>query len=264
MKQLCRLFARTLIGGILFTHLILAVCELAGISAVLRFPVREVVYLSVVFFIMLIQLILIKMPSFPGARLGRILETEGYSAEFYHILNEWCVKCRRRWKVRSELAAAELFIDGGHYEKGFGLLNGIDPAGLEQQQRQIYYNTMLYGAVLCGDRAAADVIYRSGGKWLISVSKRPLAASVKHTLGCYEYLRGNADRAEELFVQALDAASSNDVVCEVWLALMVCYLDSGRTVNAHEALKKAAEYACTLPLKQKVARARELENSPIN
>lgn len=260
MKLLCGLFARTLIGGILITHLILEICEMNGAVEVLCFPVREIIYLCTVFVITLVQLMMIKMPSFPGAKLGRILESEGYSPEFYRILNVWCDKCSRSWRVRSELAAAELFIDGGHYERGFGLLRGIDPAGLDLQQKQIYYNTLLYGAVLCGDRSAAEAIYRVGGKWLTSAAKRPLAASVKHTLGCYEYLCGNVDNAEELFIQALDAASSNDVICEVWLALMVCYLDSGRTVNAREALKKAAGYACTLPLKQKVARARQIKD----
>lgn len=258
MKQICKLFARTFVLGVLLTHLILGVCELAGVRAAARFPVREIIYLAAIFLITMIQLMMIKLPSFPGHQLSKLLETEGYSPEFYRLVFDWRERCGKSGKVQADLAAAELLIDGGHYVKGFELLGGINTEELEPLQKQVYYNSMLYGAVLCGDTEAAERIYERGGKWLLSVGKRPLSASVKHTLGCFEYSRGRKELAEELFMQSLDAASSNDVICEVWLALMICYMDSGRETNAREALKKAAGHAWTYPLKKKVARAKEL------
>ena len=227
-------------------------------EAVKRFPVREIVYLSVIFVLTMIQLIMIRLPNFPGHQLGKLLETEGYSPRFYKLVFDWRERCGKKGRVQADLAAAELLIDGGHYVKGFELLNGINVSELETAQKQVYYNSMLYGAVLCGDTGAAELIYERGEKWLHAVGKRSLAASVKHTLGCFEYSRGRKELAEELFMQSLDAASSNDVICEVWLGLMLCYMDSGREVNARDALKKAAGHAWTYPLKKKVARAKEL------
>lgn len=256
MKQIVIIFVRTFIAGVLLTQAALGICSLAGVKAASRFPVRELTYLGIIFVLTLIQLLIIKLPAFPGAKLGRLLETEGYSAEFYRIVFDWRERCGKRGKLQADLAAAELLIDGGHYEKGFDMLNGIDPAALEPVQKQVYFNTLLYGAVLCGDTEAAEQVYERGKKWLLAVTKRPLSASVKHTLGCFEYSRGNADLAEELFMQALDGAASNDVICEAWLGLTACYLDTGRETNAREALKHAAGYACTIPLKRKVSRMR--------
>ena len=170
---------------------------------------------------MMVQLFMIKLPNFPGHQLGKLLETEGYSPGFYRIVFDWRERCSKSGRVQADLAAAELLIDGGHYVKGFELLNGINVSELETVQKQVYYNSMLYGAVLCGDTEAAERIYERGEKWLLSVGKRSLAASVKHTLGCFEYSRGRKELAEELFMQSLDAASSNDVICEVWLGLML-------------------------------------------
>ena len=256
MKQICLIFARTLIAGVLLTQAAFGICGLAGITAVSRYPVRELVFLGFILVLTLLQLLIMKQPTFPGAKLGRLLETEGYSAEFYRIVFDWREKCGKRGRLQADLAAAELLIDGGHYGKGFELLDAISPGDLEPVQKQVYFNTLLYGTVLCGDIEAAEQVYERGKKWLLAVTKRPLSASVKHTLGCFEYSRDNADLAEELFMQALDGAASNDVICEAWLGLTACYLDTGRLTNAREAIKQAGGYACTIPLKRKVARMR--------
>jgi tetratricopeptide (TPR) repeat protein len=195
----------------------------------------------------------------PSGQLREVLETEGYSKEYYAVMMKWHKACEKRgYKNTAALMLAESLIDGGHIRKGLDTLEELNVKKLDRRHKQVYYNTLLYAAVCTGDCETARDIYKKASPWLYTASSGSFAASVKHTLGCYEYLQGNTKRAEYLFMQALDSKPSPDVICEVKMALTLCYLDTGRLELAKEQADRAGEYASTLPLKEKLARTREL------
>lgn len=258
MKNVCAIFFRTLVISIAVTQAVLFAGYKAGISLFSRPLAAEAIYLTMIIIVPMVQIRIIRPPAFPMFRLREILMTDGYSAKFYKILFDWGGKCEKKGQAElALLTEAALLIDGGHYNEGFARLDKIKFSKLEKEQKQVYYNTYLYGAVICGDLKTAQKIYESGEKWLFSVTSYPLTASVKHTLGCFEYLRGNKVRAEEMFMQSLDNEPVTEVMCEVWLALAVCYAETRRKELAHKALKTAAGFADTVPLKAKLLRARE-------
>ena len=59
-------------------------------------------------------------------------------------------------------------------------------------------------------------------------------------------------------MQALDSRPAADVICEIKMALTLCYLDTGRLELAKEQADSAAQFAATLPLQEKLERTREL------
>lgn len=264
MKLIFRMMIVSMGAGILLTQGMLLVGRAAGITEVQSFPVPEITYLVTVMLCLIVQTIISRPPKFPSVHTSRLLETEGYSAGLYAAVFDWqrrCEKYGEPCKTQAELACAELLIDGGHFSEGFKRLESIEPGQLTLRQKQVYFNTLLYGKVISGERKAAEQIYDSCKSILLAVSDRSLSASVKHTLGCYKYSLGAPEAAEKLFMQALDSAVSDDVLCEIWLSLTACYIDTERLVNAKSALYSAAEHAYTMPLKQKVKRAKELLTS---
>ena len=261
MKQICKMIVISMTIGIVLVQLMLAVGEYAGFKTLMSFPVPEMVYLGTVSVGLVIQLIILRPPHFPVYRTMRLLGSEGYSPAFYSEVFAWHKKCVRRgepYKTHAELTLSEVMIDGGHFTEGMKRLDSLDISALGRKQRLVYYNTYLYGALQRGDTDTARRIYADAADLLKAVSDKALSASVRHTLGCYEYSEGRIGTAEKLFVQALENASADDVRCEIWLSLTACYLDTGRLTNARSALCNAADCAVTLPMKQKVARAKEL------
>lgn len=199
-----------------------------------------------------------KEPRYPAVKLSRIAEREGYSDRYFAELRRWCEKCeKKKCGETAALVMSETLAESGRLNEAFAQLRGIKFSELTRRQRQVYYNTWLYAAVLCEDISAADEIYRSGRGYLVSVTSRSLAASVKHTLGCYRYLRGELPAAEEQFFQSIESARGS-ILCEDYLALSACYLDTERLPQAKSAVEKAAEYADGSRLEHKVANAREL------
>jgi tetratricopeptide (TPR) repeat protein len=259
MKKICLILLRTFIFSAVATQLAAFVCDKLSVSlpfgrATLTLLFSFLMTLSIVF-----EMLKDRSPHFPSRKLSEILETEGYTPEFYRLVQMWQEKCSKKGEyATAALVMSELLIDGGHYTQGFDELAKLDFKSLSCRQKQIYFNTYLYGAVLCGNKSAADEIYDGGRNYLISVTSKSLACSVKHTLGCYEYLNGNLSKAEELFMQAIGGTKANDVLCEAYLALSVCYLDTERLQQAKKSVETAALYADNVPLKNKVSRARTL------
>ena len=199
-----------------------------------------------------------KEPRYPAVKLSRISEREGYSDRYFSELRRWCEKCeKKKCGETAALVMSETLAESGRLNEAFEQLRGIKFSELTRRQRQVYYNTWLYAAVLCEDISAADEIYRCGRGYLVSVTSRSLAASVKHTLGCYRYLRGELPAAEEQFFQSIESARGS-ILCEDYLALSACYLDTERLSQAKSAVEKAAEYAEGSRPERKVANAREL------
>lgn len=198
-------------------------------------------------------------PMLPVFRLREILARDGYSDEYYAVLKKWYDKTTAR---KSDNAAALFFaeslISGGHIKHGLEMLENIDPQKLSRRDRPVYYNSLLYAAVFSGDRESADKIYSAGKPYLLCSLSGDIAASVKHTLGCYECLRGDVAAAEHLFTQALGDDPSQEDICELWLVLAVCYLESGRFALAKNSVENAAEFALTQPLREKVSRGKTL------
>lgn len=259
MKKLCLILLRTFIFSAAVTQLFSFAADKLSLPIATGKPTLTLIFSFLMTVSILFELSRDREPRFPSRELSRILENDGYTPEFYRTVRAWREKCAKKGSVRTPaLMMSELLIDGGHYNEGFAELAKLDFKKLSTRQKQIYFNTYLYGAVLCGDIAAADEIYRSGRRLLISVTNKPLACSVKHTLACYEYMHGNISKAEELFTQSIGGSRSGDVLCEGYLGLSVCYLDTERFEQAKKAVETAAKYADSVPLRQKLERARRL------
>ncbi|MBR1724924.1 MAG: hypothetical protein IJ723_07920 [Ruminococcus sp.] len=259
MKKLIKLLTCTLIFSVVCTQLTLIVSDLLGISQLRQRNVATLIYLSCVAVSGIVLIGISYMPRLPMYDLRAVLEKDGYTREYYAIMMKWhdvCVK--RGFPNIARLTLAESLIDGGHIEKGLDILRELNVKKLDRQHKQVYYNTLLYAAVCQGEQEAAESIYKTAAPWLHTATSRAIAASVKHTLGCYEYMRGDLKRAETLFVQALGSEPSPDVICELRIGLTLCYLDTGRLKLAKESADMAARYASTAPLREKLARTRKL------
>lgn len=259
MKRLCKIFLKTFIISALATELIV----LAAVKLSLSLPTGKsgdvAIYTLFVLIVMTFEFRRGKMPPLPKRRLNAVIEKEGYTPRLYRVVREWQKKCGKKGFVNSPaIVLAELLTEGGYYSEAFAQLAALDPKKLTRKEKNAYYNTYLYGAAVCGDKEAADKIYESGRPYLITVTDRSCAPSVKHTLGCYEYLKGNVLRAEELFMQSLGGAVGDDLKCGCNLGLCVCYLDTGRLAQAKKAVETAALSACSADLKEKLERAKRL------
>lgn len=259
MKRLCVTFVKIFLLSAGLTQLILLIFDLAGSSILRRSSVTPLLYLCLILLTGTLVLRRSRMPAFDSRRISRLLRAEGYCPEVYAILLEWKDRCEKRgFGESAQLITAQMMIDGAHYRKGFELLGELDMSQLDRRQKQVCLNTWLYGAVLTGDMESADSIYSYAEPWLTAVTDKRFIPSVKHTLGCYEYMCGRKIRAEQLFTQSIDCAASHDVLCEDWLALSACYLDSGRNEQAKYAVEQAMRYSCTALLDQKIIRAKRL------
>ena len=259
MKRLIFIFLFIFAFSAGVTQLILAAGDLAGITVLRRQSVPPFIYMGLVIISGSVILFSSRTPKFNGRRIGRLLSEKGYCPEVYAELLAWQKKCEKHGcGDAAKLVTAEMLIEGAHYEKGFELLRELDIARLPRRQKQVCYNTWLYGAVVLGDRASADEIYRCAEPWLSVVTDKNLISGVKHTLGCYEYMCGRKIHAEELFGQSIDSARSSDVLCENWLALSACYLDSGRNELAKKAVETAMRYCSTTVQQEKISRAKQL------
>jgi hypothetical protein len=269
MKHFCFVLIRAFIISAAVTQLVAYALYNMSLGVRVYKATLPIVYTATMTILLAIGLLYEREPRFPARKLRKIARENGYSAEFYRTARKWHDKCVKKSKKagmgygygyceNASLVMSELLMDGGHCAEAFDMLEKTDYEKLSCKQRQIYFNTYLYGAVICGDSDAADRIYRSGRSYLVSVTSHSIAPSVKHTLGCYEFMCGNLNRAEELFVQSLGSAKSCDVACEDYLGLCACYLETGRFSQAKSAVETAAEYAVNKPLKQKLERAMRL------
>lgn len=259
MKRLCITFVKIFLISVALTQITLFIGDLFGTNILRQTSVSPIVYL---FYVVLVGLLILRdnrMPVFNSLRISRLLKENGYSSEVYAILLDWQKRCEKRgFGTSAKLITAQMLIDGAHYKKGFELMSELDISKLDRRQKQVCYNTWLYGAVRLGDRKSADEIYAYAEPWLTAVTDKRFISSVKHTLGCYEYMHGRKIRAEELFTQSIDCAYSSDVLCDDWLALSACYLDSGRNEQAKYAVEQAIEHSCTALQEEKIKRAKRL------
>lgn len=260
MKILIKLFLLTFIISAASTQLVLAVGDMLGYAyALRRHNVSAAIYFCCVAVSGITLVAATFSPVMPIFRLKKILAHDGYSSEFYAALKKWYDKATARYRDDEALMFfAEALIDGGHIRHGLEMLETIDPQRLSRSDRPAYYNVLLYAAVCCGNTEAAERIYNAGKPYLMYAVSPEAAASVKHTLGCYECLRGDLPAAERLFTQALGDSPSLEDTCELRLALAVCYLESGRLPLAKHSVDKASEFAVTMPLRKKVERAKTL------
>lgn len=259
MKKMIKLLICTLVFSVVCSQLILIIADAEGVTRIRQHSIPAMIYLSCVAVSGIFLVEKNRIPRMPALLLREILETDGYTSEYYAVMMKWHDACiKRGYKNTAKLMLAESLIDGGHTAEGLDILEQMNVKKLDGRHKQVYYNTLLYAAVCTGERETAEDIYKMASPWLYTASSGTLSASVKQTLGCYEYLQGNLKRAEALFMQALDSKPSDDVICELKMALTLCYLDTGRLEMAKEQADSAAQFAATVPLKEKLGRTREL------
>ncbi|SDA10223.1 hypothetical protein SAMN02910447_00065 [Ruminococcus sp. YE71] len=264
LKKIVLIFLKIFISSTALTSLTLFIGDRFG-GIFWKGSLPPLIYLAFVTISGAIFLELGRVPRLNTRRIAELLSTEGYCPEVYALLADWNAKCEKRGCGElSRLVTAQFLIDGGHFKEGFGTLGKLDFEALDRRQKQVYMNTYLYGAVMLGDKPEADRIFASGEKWLTTVTDKHLAASVKHTLASYEYMCGNKVRAEELFMQSIGCTTARDVLCEDWLGLAACYLDSGRKEQARMAVKTAAEKSVTTVQDERVKRAKHLVEQAYN
>ncbi len=195
------------------------------------------------------SIIFLNMERLPRAGFMRSLEENGFSDKTNELIKKWVKKCGKRgYHDTALLALSELCMSFEKYKEAFECLSRISCGKLDDRQKIVYYNSYLYGAVICGDKAAADAVYNRSKLLLLGVTDDRLSGVVKHTLGCYEYMCGRLASAEVFFNQSLETAAhgagfDEDLICEDNFGLCACYLETDRLMQAKYAAEQAAYYA---------------------
>jgi hypothetical protein len=260
MNKLCKTVFKAFIFAVIGTQLAVFLMDKFSLKMFFGKATTLIIYTAIVIAVFAIDELLDKKPAFPSRKLRRIVKEEKYSPAFYRTIQLWVEKCKKKGYVNvPTMNFCEFLIDGGYYNECFDLLSEIDFKSLKRSERQMYFNICLYTAVLLGERELADSIYKVGRPYLVSVMPKWLSPSVKHTLGCYEYMCGNLRRAEELFLQAMEGIYRYEFLCEDFLGLSLCYLETGRLSQAKKAVEEASYWGKgTHHLELKVQRAKKL------
>ncbi len=240
-----------------------AIVTQIAVAAAYRFsllPIAGGAFAMLVFVAMfaLFSAVFLSAERMPRASFMSEIRKNGFTPKAAAGVQRWVDKCAKRgMKNNACILLAQMLFSCGRYTEGFSSLEKVDYHTLEKRLRPVYYNVCLYGAVLCSDIDTAERIYRSGKMQLISVTNDKLSASIKHTLGCFEYLRGDLFAAERLFMQSLETASG-PTACDALFGLSACCLDTGRLAQAKQFAEEASLIADDAESQMKLERTMRL------
>ncbi|MCD8096295.1 MAG: hypothetical protein LUE12_09270 [Ruminococcus sp.] len=259
IKKATVLFAKCFVISAVITQAVLFIGDLLEFKPVRYKTSGALIFLVLFGFLSIALLMKERRPRFPQRKASAILINEGYTLQLYELLKKWVKKCDKKgFSNTARLTYAEYLVSGGRIDESFEALSEINFSSLYDDQKRIFFNCCLYAALLSGDKEAAEKIYKTAKPWLLSSSDKNITSSIKNTLGFFEYTRGNLVKAEELLVQSIENARSEEVLCDNWLALSALYLDTDRPLYAKMAVENASFYASDYTLKQKLERAKSL------
>lgn len=133
------------------------------------------------------------------------------------------------------LILSAVYTETDSFDKALETLEKTDFTELSENLKQEYFNAYMYTYLLKGDIKNAEKVYTDAEPYFA----RP-APSVLHTLGVFEYAKGNYGKAKSYLLQSKSADGSDRNVCDCDLYLALCSLKEGRLKDA-KALADEAE-----------------------
>ncbi len=192
-------------------------------------------------------------------RVSHIMETDGATMEIYALLTNRVDKARgAKARAMAQLSLASYLTEGGHYKECYQVLSQIDVEDLSPFYQDEYYNVQLYARLLDGDIDGADEILSNASFNFERASQREHNMPVLHTLGVYQYAKGNFSQAEELLTKAALNAPTKQAKADCFLYLGLCYLKTGRKEYAKAAAIEASGQVRTIYQKENLKKLMKL------
>ncbi|MBR1663691.1 MAG: hypothetical protein IJ696_05115 [Ruminococcus sp.] len=151
------------------------------------------------------------------------------------------------------LILSAFYTDNERYDRSLETLAKISFADLPEELQQEYFNAYLYTYLLKGDSDNADKVYNEAEPYF----KDPVP-SLLHTLGVYEYSKGNYGKAKGFLLQSKAEDDSDRSICSCDMYLALCALKEGKYNDAKALSKEAAYYACTSTDEKNLAKLEHL------
>ncbi|WP_164489114.1 hypothetical protein [Ruminococcus sp. Marseille-P6503] len=192
-------------------------------------------------------------------RIAHIMETDGATLQLYAMLKNQADNARgAKAKATALLTFASYLTEGGHYKECYEILEKISLENLSPFYQDEYFNVYLYARLLDGDMDGAGEIYEKASSNFERARLREYNMPVLHTLGVYEYAKGNYTQAEALLLQAKNSAPTKQAKADCSLYLGLCYLKTGRKEYAKAAALEAAGQVKTVYQKNNLKKLMKL------
>ncbi len=133
------------------------------------------------------------------------------------------------------LILSALYTENEQLDKALEILDKIDFRELSSGLEQEYFNAYLYVYLIMGDLKNAEKVCTDASPYF----EKP-GASLLHTLGVFEYAKGNYGKARSYLLRSRSADSSDRNVCDCDLYMALCSLKEGKADDA-KALANDAE-----------------------
>ena len=138
------------------------------------------------------------------------------------------------------LILSALYTENERYVDALETLGKTDFNELPNELMQEYFNAYMYTYLQMGDIENAKRVYSEA----LPYFKDP-APSVLHTLGVFEYAKGNLGKARSYLLQSRANDDSDRNVCDCDLYLALCALKEGKVNDAKALADEAGEAVVT-------------------
>lgn len=199
------------------------------------------------------------LENFNDYRLEMFLNKHGYTEEYYRRLRKKADRKRGSKKVDAMLVLATELSSGGYFDEAVQTMKNIELKYVSRDMLGEYYNAYMYILVVNGDVKNAEIAYNAGSEYIEKNSKRRIyAGMVYHTLGIYEYAKGNYTQAEEHFNMAVKKAVTQFTENAAMMFLGLVYLKTDRVQLARSAAARVARYVINPRQKQDLEKLMKL------
>ena len=175
-----------------------------------------------------IRLIYALVDSHPVNKALRIAELSDEPQRAYDLLSSKINRTSHPSKKNAyRLILSAVYTETECYDKALETLDVTDFTELSPQLQQEYFNAYMYTYLLKGDLKNAEKVFSDAQPYF----SKP-APSVLHTLGVFEYAKGNYGKARSYLLQSRSQDSSDRNICDCDLYLALCSLKEGKLTDA--------------------------------
>lgn len=196
--------------------------------------VAVIIYLILIIIIIYSIYIMLKIMNFTKEmqRISKILyediDVDRYLIEIQKTMTKTKIKT---CKFSLSICLALGYEAKGEYQRAIEYMNNLNIKNtINTTYQAIYYNNLAYFYCEAGEVDEAIKTYLQGEKFINQIIKKPLhRASLLHTKGVLEYLKGNLIESEELLEESkLQTFVSNNLIISANLYLAKIYFQTNR------------------------------------
>ena len=183
-----------------------------------------------------VKLIFTLIDSRPVNKALRIAEQSDDPEKAYRLLESKIERTSDPSKKSAYmLILSAVYTETEKYDKALETLDKTDFTELSGSLQQEYFNAYMFTYLQNGDLKNAERVYADAEPYFA----KP-APSVLHTLGVFEYAKGNFGKARSYLLQSRSSEPSDRNICDCDLYLALCALKEGDVKDA-KALADEAE-----------------------